>query len=165
MTQYLTNYEQMFDVGSHQLAFYGGLMKQDIYTTGYSKSKPSQITDLVESLNAILVDIRFSASSRNPAWSKTSLEKLLGGRYVHCPAFGNALYRSGGMQIADYAAGKALLERIDRPVILLCVCHSPDGCHRTVVGTMLQRDGFTVREVSATRSGDLAKREIWSSTL
>ena len=165
MTQYLTNYEQMFDVGSHQLAFYGGLMKQDIYTTGYSKSKPSQIADLVESLNAILVDIRFSASSRNPAWSKTSLEKLLGERYVHCPAFGNALYRSGGMQIADYAAGKALLEHIERPVILLCACHSPDDCHRTVVGTMLQRDGFTVREVNATRSGDLAKREIWSSTL
>jgi hypothetical protein len=69
------------------------------------------------------------------------------------------------MQIADYVAGKALLDRIDRPVILLCACHSPDGCHRTVVGTMLQRDGFTVREVNATRPSEPTKREIWSSTL
>jgi hypothetical protein len=54
------------------------------------------------------------------------------------------------MKIADYQAGKQLIESIAMPVVLLCACASPEECHRTVVGDMLRADGYTVIELTRT---------------
>ena len=50
--------------------------------------------------------------------------------------------------------------------LLLCACASPTGCHRTVVGNMLQQDGFSVTEVTpgivpAAVDGDLQQLTLW----
>ncbi len=124
-------------------------MTTQIYTIGYGNNAPERIYQLVSELGAVLVDIRFSAWGK-PGYKKFELQRALGDRYQHVPALGNAAYKTGGMQIADYAAGKAVLAQLDRPAILLCACNSPDGCHRTVVGAMLAADGCTVVELHPT---------------
>lgn len=120
-------------------------MTTQIYTTGYGRRLPSEIAELLEDLDAILVDIRFSAWGR-PGFKGWELGRLFADRYLHAKALGNAEYKTGGMRIADYEAGKAALLRLGRPALLLCACASPDGCHRTVVADMLREDGFTVVE-------------------
>lgn len=126
-----------------------------IYTTGYGRRQPSEIGELLDSLGAVLVDIRFSPYGR-PGFKGWEMQRFFAGRYLHLKALGNADYKSGGMRIADYEAGKAALLKLDRPALLLCACASPVGCHRTVVGEMLARDGFTVSEAVFRRDPPLA---------
>lgn len=122
-------------------------MTTQIYTIGYGNHAPDAVDHLAHKLGAVLVDIRFSAWGK-PGYKKFELQRTFGDRYLHVQALGNAAYKAGGMQIADYATGKALLAQLDRPAILMCACGSPVGCHRTVVGAMLRADGFTVTELS-----------------
>ena len=121
-----------------------------LYTIGYGGMSAGRLAKIVHALNAMLVDIRFRAASRKPEWNKGALLNLLGDRYVHVPSWGNELYRSGGMKIANYQAGKKMIESIAMPVVLLCACASPEECHRTVVGDMLRTDGYTVTELTRT---------------
>jgi len=122
-------------------------MTTEIYTAGYNRMTPDQLLALAAKLNAYVVDIRFSAWGK-PGWKGYELRNRHGGRYMHLKSLGNAAYKTGGMQIADYAAGRHALAALDRPAILLCACADPEGCHRTVVGHMLADDGFTVTEIS-----------------
>lgn len=125
-------------------------MTNQIYTTGYGNRTPAEIMRLVETLDAVLVDIRFSPYGR-PGFKGFELRQRLTSRYLHIKALGNAEYKSGGMRIADYEAGRSVLASLERPALLLCACSSPIGCHRTVVGAMLLRDGFAVSEIEAPR--------------
>lgn len=122
-------------------------MTTQIYTVGYGRLAPGEIHEMALDLGAILVDIRFSAWGK-PGYKKFELVRLFGDRYTHLPALGNAAYKTGGMQIADYAAGRAFLVTLGQPAILMCACADPDGCHRTVVGAMLAADGFNVTELN-----------------
>ena len=121
-------------------------MTNRIYTIGYGSRPPHEVFAILDDLGAILVDIRFSAWGK-PGWKLFELQRALGARYLHVKALGNAAYKTGGMEIANYEQGKAVLAGLDRPAVLLCACHRPEGCHRTVVGDMLRRDGFTVTEL------------------
>lgn len=123
-------------------------MTNKVYLVGYSGLTPERLRNIATSLGATVIDIRFRAGSRVACWNKSALAASLG-RYRHVPALGNAEYKTGGMRIADYATGKAAIEAAESPVILMCACKSPDGCHRTVVGEMLRRDGFDVTELNA----------------
>lgn len=125
-------------------------MTNYIYTIGYGKRHPSEIAEILSNLAAVLVDIRFSPWGR-PGFKGWELQRFFGADYLHVKALGNADYKSGGMRIADYAAGKAVLARLERPALLLCACASPVGCHRTVVAEMLRRDGFIVTEATFRR--------------
>ena len=52
--------------------------------------------------------------------------------YYHIPALGNVNYRGGPIVIADYAAGKHVIEDLRsraRTVVLLCVCADVQTCH------------------------------------
>lgn len=122
-------------------------MTTQIYTVGYGRLAPGEIHEMTLDLGAILVDIRFSAWGK-PGYKKFELVRLFGDRYTHLPALGNAAYKTGGMQIADYAAGRAFLSTLVQPAILMCACADPDGCHRTVVGALLAAAGFNVAELN-----------------
>lgn len=140
-------------------------MTTEIYTVGYGKRQQGEIFELLNGLGAVLVDIRFSPWGR-PGFKGFELSRALGERYVHVKALGNAEYKSGGMRIVDYAAGRAALAALDRPALLLCACASPDGCHRTVVGELLRQDGFSVTElatgtVEAWVDGELQQLTLW----
>lgn len=122
-------------------------MTTEIYTAGYGSTAPAHLFRILDELGAILVDIRYSPYGK-PAWRKPVLQKALGNRYLHLWSLGNANYKTGGMRIVNYASGRAFLATMKRPALLLCACHSPVGCHRTVVGDMLRADGFTVTELN-----------------
>ncbi len=122
-------------------------MTTQIYTIGYGQSHPSRIEALLDQFGAVLVDIRLNPYGK-PGWKGWELQRTFGDRYIQIRKLGNAEYKTGGMRIVDYEAGRQVLASLDRPALLLCACHAPEGCHRTVVGDLLRRDGFTVTELN-----------------
>jgi len=124
-----------------------------IYTAGYGSLTPARLKELVEELDAQLFDVRFSPMSRVPIWRGFALARQYGDRYAHLKAFGNAAYKTGGIQILGYEAGRAALERCERPAaILMCACKDYATCHRATLAQMLTRDGFTVQEIGAQKA-------------
>lgn len=107
-------------------------VKFPLYTFGYSSKQSEELLALVEQLDAVVADIRFSPRSRVPQWNGGRLARLLGDRYCHLPALGNRNYKSGPVELVDVEQGIAqvadLLAR--QPVILLCVCSDVQRCHR-----------------------------------
>ena len=122
-------------------------MKQ-VYTIGYSGRNIDGVKAIVEDLDAVLFDIRFSPFSGNPAWEGRNLSSVFGFRYFHVKALGNANYKGDGpISILDYNAGRRAIEKSARPVILMCACGHYATCHRATVAGMLKADGFTVEEI------------------
>jgi len=74
------------------------------------------------------------------------LQAALGSRYVHLGAFGNRNYQGGPVDIVDYEAGRAALEALERPALLMCMCRDPAACHRSVIMERLRAEGFSVGE-------------------
>lgn len=124
--------------------------KPSVYTIGYSDRTPQELKAIVDGLGAQLVDVRFSPASRLPQWSGKRLRELFGERYTHLRQFGNVNYKNGGpIQLVDYESGRVLLDVMDRPVVLMCVCANPGVCHRTHIARRLRLDGFEVEEIAA----------------
>ena len=117
------------------------------YALGYRGWKPAAIQQISAELGAIVVDVRFSPSSRAPQWRQGYLQKLLGDRYVHAPELGNRNYRGSTIEIADLPAGLARIEALGQPVILMCACPDPAICHRTVIAEALRQRGHQVKEL------------------
>jgi uncharacterized protein (DUF488 family) len=103
-----------------------------LYTYGYAGQHPQQLQSLAESLDALVVDIRFRPRSRSPGWSGPQLQRLLGERYRQLPALGNRNYKSGSIQFVDLESGVRQVGQLlaHRPVILLCACADVSRCHR-----------------------------------
>lgn len=112
-----------------------GTTMHTLYTIGYSGWKPEQLACVISSLNAMLVDIRFSPRSRVPQWNGGRLATLVGPEsYLHLKALGNANYKNGGpVELVAVHAGIASVADIlcTRPVVLLCGCKDHATCHRT----------------------------------
>lgn len=131
-----------------------------VYTIGYAGRSHTEIEQLVTSMDATLVDIRYSPRSAKAGFNKSQLKKALGERYLHLSDFGNDNYSEKDdkpIEIHDYEAGLAKLRyetaNSERPVVLMCGCKDVHTCHRTVVGQRLQEDGFDFR-------GDLGEMAI-----
>jgi uncharacterized protein (DUF488 family) len=102
---------------------------------------------MVADLGAVLVDIRFTPYSGHPHFRKAALEDTFGDRYVHLRDLGNRNYKGEGpVELVDYEAGRAALEALDRPALLMCGCKDPTHCHRTVILARLAADGFDTQE-------------------
>ena len=122
-------------------------MTQIVYATGYGGRQLSDIRHMVDELGAVLVDIRYAPYSGHPDFRKAALENAFGDRYTHLRDFGNRNYKSGRpVELVDYDAGRAALEALDRPALLMCGCKDPTHCHRTVILSRLAADGFEAFE-------------------
>jgi uncharacterized protein (DUF488 family) len=106
-----------------------------LYTLGYLAWPPAAFVQRVEDLGAVIADIRFSPTSRHPAWRQASLRKALGDRYRYVHALGNRNYKGGPVEIVDLGAGlTTLVQLLDAsPGILLCACRDLARCHRRLV--------------------------------
>lgn len=85
---------------------------------------------------ALILDVRYAPTSRNPVWRRAHLRRELGRRYDWCRDLGNESYRSGeAIRIADLDAGLRRLESClsEGPVVLLCACADWRACHRRTV--------------------------------
>lgn len=120
-----------------------------IYTTGYTDKDVADLPDLLENLDAVLVDIRFSPNSRQIVWTKNYLSLLLKRRYKHVPQLGNRAYKEGKIQIQNLELGIRLITSLDYNAVLLCACNKINECHRFVVMTELLKRGFKVEELES----------------
>lgn len=121
--------------------------KQKIYTAGYSGKSLDWLEQKSSELGALVIDVRYSPNSRNPTWRESHLRNKLGTRYSHVKALGNKNYRGTTIQLADWDAGLKIIEYINQPVILLCVCEDPTVCHRTEIALKLTAMGYEVEEL------------------
>ncbi|MBE2271227.1 MAG: DUF488 domain-containing protein [Anaerolinea sp.] len=115
-------------------------MHATIYTLGYSKVKIEDLETVIRRDELIVIDTRFNPYSPNPAWRKGALAKRLGDHYRHVHAFGNRLYKQGGIELVDVAAGiEQVLPLLEKGVsiVLLCACADITTCHRRVVAEAL----------------------------
>jgi uncharacterized protein (DUF488 family) len=106
-----------------------------LYTLGYLAWTPPAVVQCVQDLGAVVTDIRFSPTSRHPAWRQATLRRTLGECYRHIGALGNRHYKGGPVELVDLEAGLTTLAEFleASPVILLCACAVVDGCHRRLV--------------------------------
>ena len=126
------------------------MQKHKVYTAGYQSKKIEWLENHADSLDALILDIRYSPRSMNPTWSRKQLIERFPHRYTHLRALGNKNYKGISIQINDLDAGIEIIDNITnhQPVILLCVCSDPAGCHRTMIGDTLKNMGFEVLELS-----------------
>ena len=137
-------------------------MTKEIYTIGYVGRTPEEIKAIVDDLGACLVDIRYSPRSRQPQWSRKQLLALLGEKYLHLREWGNAAYKTGGpIQISDFEAGRAVIDRLEAPAILMCACSDATTCHRSVVAEQLRRLGYRCREIGEKVPDQGWLRRLW----
>lgn len=110
-----------------------------VYTFGYTGRQPQELAAIAASLDALVVDIRFSPYSRNHLWNKRALLGVLGNRYQHLKALGNENYKGGPIKLLDPQAGVAAIRPwlSERPIILICVCKEVAWCHRKVAAELL----------------------------
>jgi len=111
-----------------------------IYTLGYSGWSADDVASLLDRLDAVLVDVRMSPRSRNPAFSGRRLAERLGDRYRHVRGLGNTNYRGGEIVLHDWDGGLKELQALTsggRAVVLMCACADVNVCHRKVVAERL----------------------------
>lgn len=121
----------------------------DIYTAGYKNHSFYAFRDMVEELDALVVDVRFSPYTALPFWGKDILQKNLARRYIHIKAFGNRNYQGGEIKIDDFEKGFSTFAEAMigyKRCILLCSCEDAGLCHRSVVADMIHdlEEGSTV---------------------
>lgn len=117
----------------------GGDMHQ-LYTIGYSGLALEDVARFVEERDALLIDTRLKPYSPRPEWQKAAIGRRLGTRYMSVPKLGNVNYKIGGpIQLQDEDGGiSVIMNALDeRPVILLCACKEPDGCHRKYISDVV----------------------------
>lgn len=119
-----------------------------IYTTGYANQSVADLTALLDSLDAVLADIRFAPYSRRLEWRKTYLTLLLKHRYRHVPQLGNRKYKEGGIQIHNLELGVRLIASREENVVLMCACAELENCHRRIVKNEFEKRGFEVEEIT-----------------
>jgi len=109
-------------------------------TAGYKNYSFYQFKKMVEDLDALVIDVRYSPYTKLPFWGRQSLEENLCERYVHIREFGNRAYNQGEIEIDDFASGLTTFLDVTENanvVILLCACEEFEACHRKVVAEML----------------------------
>ena len=133
-----------------------------LYTIGYGALRSNvQLAEIVDRLDAYLVDVRFSPMSRNPHWTKPALLSLFGDRYVACRELGNENFRGGAIKLSDPPAAIARLRPLlaERPLVLMCACREVAVCHRQPAAELLAKE-FGV-EVAHLPEGTRQEVMVW----
>lgn len=125
------------------------MSEQIIYTTGYSGKDFADLKPLIELLDAVLVDIRFSPHSRRTEWTQSYLKMLLKNRYRHVPALGNRTFREGKITIQNLPLGIKTVQSFGINAVLLCGCEDFRECHRAVVAGELRRLNIQTKELAS----------------
>jgi uncharacterized protein (DUF488 family) len=131
-------------------------MSNQIFTTGYTGQNINELKPLVESLEAVLVDIRFSPYSQIMHWRQVYLKVLLGKKYLHLINLGNRTYKEmGKITIQNLQLGIKTLLALNTNAILFCACEKFENCHRRVVADELHKQGIETIEITDWKSTSL----------
>lgn len=133
----------------------GGVRKM-VFTIGYQQRNLKELIDELKHAGVdTLIDVRETAWSRKPGFSKSQLHNALSGHgieYIHAPVAGNprrfrrqarsqeeclALY-SGYLSespkvLREFHGLLATRFAADKRICLLCYERDPDDCHRSIL--------------------------------
>jgi uncharacterized protein (DUF488 family) len=121
--------------------------KTKFYTTGYAGNDINDLKPMLDALDAVLVDVRFSPTSEIMRWRQIYLKALLREKYLHVPQLGNPAFREGKVQIQNLDLGIKILVSFNSNAVLMCGCQDVKECHRLVIAEELRRKGFDAEEL------------------
>lgn len=127
--------------------------KIKFYTTGYAGKNINDLKPMLNALDAVLVDVRFSPTSEIMFWRQVYLKTLLREKYYHVPQLGSRAFREGKAQIQNLDLGIKVLVSFNANAVLMCECADPNECHRTSIAQELKRKGFEAEELENWKSG------------
>jgi len=109
-------------------------------TFGYTGKKIEELKAIVDQLDAVIIDCRFSPRSRNATWNQSNLIKTFGDKYAWFQEFGNVNYKGGPIALKDPIVGLKRAKGFQSNIILLCMCKDYRKCHTKDVITILESD-------------------------
>lgn len=126
-----------------------GLIAPCIYMTGFAGQNFTLLPDLLDYLDAVLIDIRFApATSKEIQWRKDYLRLLLKDRYRHVPHLGNrAAKEADKPAIQNLTLGIKIITEMRANLLLMCQCRTKEACHRMIISESLKRQGFDTQEI------------------
>lgn len=127
-----------------------GLSAPCIYTTGYAGQEVARLPDLLNYLDARLIDIRFAPTGgKQIQWRKDYLRLLLRDRYRHIPHLGNRLSKnSNEPSIQNLTLGIKIITEMRANLLLMCECRKLEECHRLIISQNLKKHGFETEEIA-----------------
>ncbi len=125
-----------------------------IFTTGYTGKDIGDLKPLLEVLDAMLIDVRFSPFSRIMHWRKVYLKALLGEKYRHIANLGNRTYLEEKITIQNLNLGIETVLHLPFNVVLMCACEKPENCHRRLIIAELDNRKVATEEISNWKTGD-----------
>jgi hypothetical protein len=120
------------------------------YTTGFADKDFTLLPDLLNFLDAVLIDIRFAPTSdKQIQWRKDYLRLLFKDRYLHVPHLGNRLLKESGKQaIQNLDLGIKIVTELKTDLLLMCECQKPEECHRSAISRKLKEQGIETEEIT-----------------
>ena len=128
-----------------------GLIAPCIYTTGFADKDFTLLPDLLDFLDAVLIDVRFAPTAgKQIEWRKDYLRLLLKDRYLHVPHLGNRLSKQWGAapSIQNLSLGIKIITELRANLLLMCECAEIKECHRLIISQNLKKQGFDTEEIS-----------------
>lgn len=122
------------------------------YTTGFSGRDINDLKPMLDRLDAMLVDVRFSLTSELMRWRQVYLKALLREKYRHVAQLGNRASRTGSNQIQHLDLGLKILLSFGANAVLICECADLKSCHRLLIVKELTRRNFAIDELSEWRN-------------
>lgn len=134
--------------------------KIKFYTTSYAGKDINDLKPLLNTLDAVLVDVRFSPTSEIMRWRQVYFKTLLREKYFHLPQLGNRTFREGSsVQIQNLELGVKVLISFNANAVLMCECADPKTCHRLAIANELRRKGFDAEDLESWKTA-FAVQEI-----
>lgn len=99
------------------------------YTTGFSGKDIGDLKPMLEALDAVLIDVRFSPTNELMRWRQIYLKTLLREKYRHVSQFGNRASRPGLNHIQHLELGIKVLISFGVNAVLMCGCAELKDCH------------------------------------
>ena len=115
---------------------------------GYRGKKVEHLLDMMDTLDADVMDVRFMPFGRTD-WGYHALKERLGSRYVWNKKWGNEDYKGDTVRIHDFEGGLEVATARREDLILLCVCPRPEQCHRAVLLSELGKRGWRTQDIDA----------------
>lgn len=125
----------------------GQQSKIRFYTTGFAGKDINDLKPMLDMLDAVLVDVRFSPTSEVMRWRQIYLKTLLREKYRHVPQLGSRDFREGRYTIQNLDLGVRVLVSFNANAVLMCECADLKSCHRLMIADELKRRGFEANEL------------------
>ena len=117
------------------------------FTTSFTDKDINDLKPMLDALDAILVDVRFSPTSELMRWRQIYLKTLLREKYHHLPQLGNRAFREGRISIQNLNLGIKILFSFNANAVLTCGCADLKTCHRHIIAEEIRRRNFEGEEI------------------